>query len=96
MPLRACTVAFRGVSGVRHSVDLDAESVYEAAIRGIALLKKESWTDAIGSGMELEVTVREPSTTHTVTIAHLKQWLNAHGSPADLARKVKLRQLLKF
>jgi hypothetical protein len=49
---------------VRHSVDLDAESVYEAAIRGVHLLKRDGWVDNMGLGTEVEVEVREPATTH--------------------------------
>jgi hypothetical protein len=66
---RACTVSFRGVSGVRHSVDLDAESVYEAAVRGIALLKKDGWVDNLGPGTEGNLRFRfgEPATTHQVS-----------------------------
>jgi hypothetical protein len=38
----------QGVSGIRHSVDAEAESVYEAAIRGVAILKKDGWTTPLG------------------------------------------------
>lgn len=49
----ACTVSFTTVSGVRHGVDLEAKSVYEAAFRGIALPKKDGWVYHIGSGTQL-------------------------------------------
>jgi hypothetical protein len=65
--VRACTGGFRGVSGIRHSVELEAETVYEAAIRGSHLLRKDGWVDNVGPGTELEIRVSEPATTHTVT-----------------------------
>jgi hypothetical protein len=43
-------------------VELDAESVYDAAIRGLALLRRDGWVDNVASASELEVEVREPAT----------------------------------
>jgi hypothetical protein len=34
--VRTCTVSFIGLSGIRHSVDVTAESVYEAAALGVS------------------------------------------------------------
>ena len=39
VPPRICTVTFVDLSGIRHSVDVQAESVYEAASLGLAALK---------------------------------------------------------
>jgi hypothetical protein len=58
--LRTCTVSFTGPSGVRHSVEVAAESIYEAAALGVSALKNSGWADAIAPGTELEVQVREP------------------------------------
>ena len=45
--LRTCTVSFSGPSGIRHSVDVTAESVYEAAALGVSALRKSGWADAV-------------------------------------------------
>jgi hypothetical protein len=37
--LRACTVSFTGPSGVRHSAEVTAESIYEDAALGVSALK---------------------------------------------------------
>jgi hypothetical protein len=55
VPDRSCNVSFWGVSVVRGSVELDAESVYDAAIRGLALLRRDGWVDSMGPATELEV-----------------------------------------
>ena len=47
MALRTCTVSFTGPSGIRHSVEVTAESIYEAAALGVSALKKSGWCDAI-------------------------------------------------
>jgi hypothetical protein len=37
----------RGPSGIRHAVEVTAESVYEGAALGISALKNSGWADAI-------------------------------------------------
>ena len=66
--LWTCTVSFSGPSGIRHSVDVTAESVYEAAALGVSALRKSGWADAVALGTELEIQVREPSTCHRITV----------------------------
>ncbi len=95
MTTKACSVSFRGGSGVRHSIDLEAETVYEAAIRGVHLLKKDGWIDNIGPGTELEILVREPAKRHVVTIDQLRRWCDAiTPSPAETIQRGKLKMLL--
>jgi hypothetical protein len=88
-------VSFKGASGVRHSVDVDAETVFEAGIRGLAALRKDGWVDNIGLGTELEIHVREPATKHTVSVGQLRRWCDGVTvSPAETLRRTKLKQLL--
>jgi hypothetical protein len=95
VPLRACTVSFRNVSGVRHSVDVDAESVYEAAATALSYLEKDDWGEVVGPGMELEVLVRSPATRHTVTISQIKRWCDGVAvSPDEVLRRRKVKELL--
>jgi hypothetical protein len=53
-------VSFISPSGVRHSVDVSAESVYEAAAFGPSRLRRDEWADQIAPGTPIEITVREP------------------------------------
>ena len=53
-----------------------AESLYEAAILGVSLLRQDAWADAIAPGTPLEIQVREPATTHIVTVAQLRRWVD--------------------
>jgi hypothetical protein len=95
VPIRSCSISFRGVSGVRHSVELDAESVYDAAIRGMALLRRDGWVDSGGPATELEVEVREPATRLTVSVEQLRRWCDGIAvSPVETIKKAKLKQLL--
>jgi hypothetical protein len=72
--LRTCTVSFTGPSGIRHSVEVTAESIYEAAALGVSALKSDGWADAIAPGTELDVQVREPATSHRLTVRQIHRW----------------------
>ena len=91
--LRTCTVSFSGPSGMRHSVDVTAESVYKAAPLGVSALRKSGWADAVALGTELEIQVREPPTSHRVTL-HIHRWCDGIAtSPDETLKKRKLKQL---
>ena len=93
--LRTCTVSFTGPSGVRHSVEVIAESIYEAAALGISALKNAGWADAIAPGTELEVQVREPATCHRLTVQQIRRWCDGVAvSPDETLKKRRLKQLL--
>ena len=66
MATKTCTVSFTGPSGVCHSVEVSADSLYEAAIVGFSLLKQDGWVDPVAPGTRLEIQVRHPATTHSV------------------------------
>jgi hypothetical protein len=94
--LRTCTVSFVGPSGVRHSVEVTAESVYEAAARGVSALRGSGWADAIAPGTELEIQVREPATSHRLTVRQIQRWCDGIAvSPDETLKKRRLKQLLR-
>jgi hypothetical protein len=92
--LRACTVSFRGVSGIRHSIDVEADSLYEAAVVAVARFRADIWGEAVANGTALEVEVREPSTKHSLTLLQIERWLATSGSPYEMSKKAKLKVLL--
>jgi hypothetical protein len=81
--LRTCTVSFMGPSGVRHSVEVTAESVYEAAAFGVSALRNSGWADAISPGTELEIQVREPATSHRLTVRQIQRWCDGVAVSPD-------------
>ena len=95
MTVRTCTVSFTGSSGVRHSVEVTAESIYEAAALGVSALKNSGWVEAIAPGTELEIQVREPATCHRLTVQQIRRWCDGVAfSPDDTLKKRRLKQLL--
>jgi hypothetical protein len=62
---------------------------------GLARLKKDGWIEGLGPGSRLEITVREPSTMHSLTVQQLQRWVNsATTSPAEVLRRSKVKHLL--
>jgi hypothetical protein len=95
MGTKTCTVSFIGPSGVRHAVEVSADSLYEAAIVGFSLLKQDGWADPIAPGARLEIQAKQPATTHSVSLAQLRRWVDGVAvSPDDTLRKRKLKALL--
>jgi hypothetical protein len=90
MPL--CIVSFVDFDGVRHSIEVEAEGLYEAAVLGIAGFRKHDLTPA---GLtELQIEVRS-TITHAVTVQRVQQWL-ARGvrTPKESVLKDRLRAML--
>jgi hypothetical protein len=95
MPLRVCTVSFQSPTGIRHAVDVEAETLYEAAGFGLARLKKDGWIEGLGPGSRLEIQVREPATVHSLTVQQLHRWIESGTkSPADVLRRTRVKQQL--
>jgi hypothetical protein len=95
MPVRACTVSFKSATGVTHAVDVEAETLYEAAGLGLARLKKDGWVEGLGPGSRLDILVREPSTRHSLSVQQLHRWIDGvTTSPAETLRRARVKRLL--
>ena len=61
----------------------------------MALLRQDGWTEPVAPGTQVEIQVREPATTHCVTVAQLKRWCDGIAvSPDETLKKRKLKELL--
>jgi hypothetical protein len=55
----------------------------------------ECWADGVALGTELEVQVREPATSHRISVQQIHRWCDGIAiSPDDTLRKRRLKQLL--
>src|SRR5262249_29820071 len=92
--LRSCIVSYRDLEGITHSVEVTAESLYEAAILGIVAMKIPRWRDC--PWLDFGVRSKAPETTHTVANGSLSDWLDRNGkSPREQSLKARLLDLLK-
>jgi hypothetical protein len=91
-----CVVKYVDSFGVEHAAKVEAESLFEAAIRGLYRLDSSFWAeDDVFDRMSITVEVHEEPTTHTVIVERLKQWIKSHGRhPREEAKKEELRRLL--
>ena len=90
---KTCTVSFRDSDGVQHSVEVGAETLYEAAV--LALKSFRDHECAPGPAARLAVEVKSPSVTHTVVAHKIEEWLDGGArSPKEAIEKRRLRQLL--
>src|SRR5262245_56826396 len=92
-----CVVSFVDSGGIRHSVDVAAKSLYEAAALAVKEFRQHEWVEELGPGAmtKLAVRVKPPATTHEVSIRQLVQWIaRTAASPHDSVLKARVRQLL--
>jgi hypothetical protein len=96
MAPKTCTVSVTDASGSRHSVEVLAESLYEAAALGLKLLRDAEWVETLGPMTRLQLQVRAPTVMHEVTIQQLQRGLDgAPISPQEALRKASLKSILK-
>ena len=92
---RHCRVSFTDARGITHSVDVTADSLFEAAVRGVKALRAGEWNDPPGRTTLLEIDVGSPSVRHSVSLERVAKWLNgASSSPRESMKKIALRNLL--
>jgi hypothetical protein len=83
------------LSGIRHAVDVTAESVDEATALGVAALRKRTWADTVALGAELAIQMREPPTGHRLTVRQIHRWCDGVTvSPDETLKKRRLKRLL--
>jgi hypothetical protein len=88
-------VSFSGPTGIRHSVKIEAETLYEAAVLAVVRFRTDVWGEQVGPGTVLEIEVRESAATHSLTLQQVERWLaGVTTSPAEASRKAKLSLML--
>jgi hypothetical protein len=93
--LRTCSVSFVDHRGIRHAVDVQAESLFEAAVLAIQHFRQDPWLERIGPATVLDVEVRQPATRHAVSLQQVERWLaGATPNPMEASKKAKLKMIL--
>ena len=94
--LRTCTVAVKDLGDVEHSIEVTAETLYEAIATALSALQQDNWVGEIGQGFTtVSVLVQQPPVKHEVKMKDFVSWLNRQGrSPAEVILKQKLEKIL--
>jgi len=77
-----CLVSFTDSEGIRHSVEVTASTLYEAAASAINEFRRCGFTsNAPGPPTRLTVAVKIPATSHEVQWGKIEAWLQSAGKP---------------
>ena len=96
MSISKCIVRLKDCHDTEHSVEVYAESLYEAILRGLNRLQDIGWeSDTAETINRVEVEIHQTPTRHIVDVPKLLKWIKEDTwSAAQQTRKEKLRKLL--
>ena len=87
--MKHCIISFVDSGGIRHSVELQADSMYEAAAAALEDFHQHDCSPGIGSALEVQV---RSAVTHTIAVKKLKDWADlGGGSPRDVILKRRIK-----
>ena len=90
--MAVCIVSYLDTEGLRHAVEVEAQSLYEAPVLAFRTFKQHGCEPGDISRLEVEI---RSSVTHTVTLKKVRQWLDGGArSPSEAAMMDRLRALL--
>jgi len=94
--LRTCKVSVRDLGNIEHSVDVTAETLYEAVASALATLQQDAWVGELPQGLNtVSVQVQQPPVKHEVKMQDFLSWLGRKGgSPADMMLRERVARLL--
>jgi hypothetical protein len=87
----------KDIRDVEHSIEVTAETLYEAIAMALAALQQDNWVGEIGQGFTtVSVVVHQPPVKHEVKMKDFVSWLGRHQgrSPAEVMLKQKLEKIL--
>jgi hypothetical protein len=97
MSISKCIVRLKDCHNTEHSVEVYAQSLYEAVLRGLNRLQDVGWeSNGNATIQRVEVEIHQEPTRHIVDVPKLLKWIkeDTWSSPAQQTRKEKLRKLL--
>jgi hypothetical protein len=96
MTVRLCKVTIEDMDGVRHTVDVTAETLYEAVALGMAAIRIDDWVSGIAQGLNpVKVRVTNVAVEHEVRLMDFTKWLDrANGSPREMVERKRIRSIL--
>lgn len=95
MPARSCRVTIQDLEGITHSVEVTAETLYEAVAQGLAALRGHDWVAGLQQGI-IKVSVANVRVEHHVKLVDFTKWLErTHAaSPREVVHRQRLRAIL--
>ena len=92
VPIRTCAVSFVDMRGIRNTVEVQAENLYEAAVLAIKVFQSDPWMERVGPATVLDVEVRELLTKHSLSLQQVERWFDgATSSPLERRKRPSSR-----
>jgi hypothetical protein len=92
MSISRCIVRVKDCHNTEHSVEVYAESLYEAVLRGLTRFQDVGWESNGNETIQrVEVEIHQEPTRHIVDVPKLLKWVEEKSMyPAQETRKAKL------
>jgi hypothetical protein len=96
MPVRSCRVAIKDMDGVKHTVEVTAETLYEAVALGLVAVRGNDWVMGIAQGLNIvEVSVVDVPIKHSVKLQDFNAWLErTAGAPREISKRQRIKSIL--
>jgi hypothetical protein len=96
MPVRSCRVTLKDMDGVKHTVEVTAETLYEAVALGLVALRGNDWVMGIAQGLNtVQVSVVDIPIEHSVKIQDFHDWLGrSTGAPREISKRTRIKAIL--
>jgi hypothetical protein len=94
-----CRVTYRDIEGIDHSVEVEAESLYEAVAKAVQSFRRDDcWAlNPPGPGCHFSVkALKDAPVTYTISLSKVQEFAQ-HGTargPQDVMRKNRIKELL--
>ena len=96
MPIRTCRVTSRDAHGIEHTIEVTAQSLFEAVAQALRVFREHDWSNDPSGSASVVVTIKPAEVEHRVRIKDFQSWLeSAPKGPAEMALKRRLRDILK-
>jgi hypothetical protein len=96
MPVRSCKVTIQDMDGVNHTVEVTAETLYEAVALGMAAIRTDEWVTGIATGLNpVKARVMNVPVEHEVRLMDFTKWLDrTGGSPREMSDRRRIKSIL--
>src|SRR5215471_1117700 len=97
MALRSCKVSCLDTASIEHTVQVSAQTLYEAVAQALHVFREHDWCDQDlrSNAASVVVKIAQPEIEHRVRIRDFASWLESVGkSPAEMILKKRLREII--
>jgi len=97
MGASSCRVSYIDGQGIKHAVEVQAESLYEAVALAVAEFRQDNVNTSEPAMMtEFTVTVLRKPTEHNIRLKQVQDWAkhSVSDGPAGILKRERVRKLL--